>query len=302
MLRVRRPESLCARPALRSCSSMAVFLALLPNATARSRLKRAVDLERASRVRHAVRFAANWAEMHQCAMRTSAQVAVFDPYLSGSLDARSCAAFGARFPSPVLFAYGDFEGHAARDVLRLAQLGVSGVATLDHDDTPPELRLLLADALACSILAEVLEVLGTRLTPDLTQLVRYLFAHSNVSLTPDAVACAHHLHPKTLREHLRSAGLPPTQRLIVWMRLLHAASLLEDPARSVENVAFTLDFASVNAFRNQLQRYAAVSPTDLRARGGFRFLLREFERECTNGTSSTADDSATSGKQAFASV
>ncbi|MBA4156555.1 MAG: hypothetical protein H0X65_03660 [Gemmatimonadetes bacterium] len=78
----------------------------------------------------------------------------------------------------------------------------------------------------------------------------------------------------------RVLRLPPIQKLITWIRLLHAAHLLQDLARSIENVTLRKEFACVNSFRNQLQRYAGMSPSHLRVRGGFQYLLNKFRARC----------------------
>ena len=46
--------------------------------------------------------------------------------------------------------------------------------------------------------------------------------------------------------------------------------------RTIENVALTLDFPSVNAMRNQLRHYADLSPTEAREGGGLAVVLAAF--------------------------
>lgn len=95
-------------------------------------------------------------------------------------------------------------------------------------------------------------------------------------LTPADAARLYHGHANTLRVHLRAAGLPPLNQIIVWARLFRAAHLLGDPARAVESVAAALAYPSANALRNQLDRYAGLCPREVRAAGGLPALLQAF--------------------------
>ena len=81
---------------------------------------------------------------------------------------------------------------------------------------------------------------------------------------------------KTIRNRLVKAGLPPPRSVIAWNRLLHAARLLDDPGRRVEQIATILEFPSASAFDNMLRRYAALTPGELRTRGAFAWLLDAY--------------------------
>ena len=58
-----------------------------------------------------------------------------------------------------------------------------------------------------------------------------------------------------------------------------AARLLEDPGRTIEQVALKLDFASGTALRNMFKRYTGLRTTEVRENGGVRCLLHAFKRE-----------------------
>jgi transcriptional regulator GlxA family with amidase domain len=55
-----------------------------------------------------------------------------------------------------------------------------------------------------------------------------------------------------------------------------ASQLLEDPSRSADTVAAALDFPSASAFRNTCRRYLGASPSELRLRGGSRFVIERL--------------------------
>jgi AraC-like DNA-binding protein len=125
----------------------------------------------------------------------------------------------------------------------------------------------------------VLAALEDRIPDALVPAVRYLLFAAERPLGPQQVARATYRHEKTLRDQLRAAGLPSTQKLIIWARLFHAAQLLGSGRRSVENVAGTLDFPSASALANQLGRYAGVRPGELVGRADALERLLQIFRE-----------------------
>ena len=72
------------------------------------------------------------------------------------------------------------------------------------------------------------------------------------------------------------APLPPPNKLLTWGRLLVAARLLEDGARSADGVAQALSVPSGSAFRNTSQRYLAATPGEMRTRGGGKWVLERL--------------------------
>lgn len=253
---------------------MALVLSLLPDPTAHARVVCAAESLRGSRMAHRVYPAKTWDEVCSFTLRSATRAVIFDPFISGTLDMEACVQFRAAFSSVVLFAYGNFR--SADEVMRLAQCGVDGVAVRNLDDDPAALRELFRRALEHGFADRVLTTLADDLSPELVPVFRYLLEHTPELITPRDVASAAFCHPKTLRERLQRAHLPPTGHLIVWTRLLHAAYLLEDAGRTIENVAELLGFPSAAALGNQIKRYAGFSPLALRRSGGLLMLVKIF--------------------------
>lgn len=251
-------------------------IAFLASIRAQKRLRDALA-EREQRRGLSLQFAAGWEHAQALARSAPPDLLVFDPYEGDRLDSESIARFTAQFSACVLVAYSRFPHGCARDVLELSRAGVHAVATLDVDDAPQALAALLENALEAGMLGRAVSLLARRSPPPLrTLLPRALFL-SYRDLTPSSVASLCHCHPKTLRVHLRRAGLPSLAKLVVWSRLIRACHLLRDPRRSVESVALALGFASANSFRNQVLRYLGVCPTGLREREDAEFVLRRFQ-------------------------
>ena len=92
------------------------------------------------------------------------------------------------------------------------------------------------------------------------------------------MADALNVHRKTLVARLSGANLPTPSALISWCRILVAARLLEDPGRSVEQVALLLEFPSGTSMRNMMKRYTGLRPGEIRENGGVRCVLHAFKQ------------------------
>lgn len=90
------------------------------------------------------------------------------------------------------------------------------------------------------------------------------------------LAAALQLSPATLLRWCHRSGLPVPRRLLVWMRLLLAAELLDDPGQTVENVALACGYSSDDALRRALYGVVEMGPTTLRQRGAFRVISAAF--------------------------
>lgn len=86
-----------------------------------------------------------------------------------------------------------------------------------------------------------------------------------------------------LSECLKGHGLPSVGHLLLWSRLLHAGHWLVEPGRTAESVSRQLEYSSGAAFRRALKNYTGATPTEVIERGGLRFVLSHFRRECGLG-------------------
>lgn len=262
---------------------MGQIAAILPDPRVRARLSAAAKPDPSWRVEHQVTLAEAWPELYAAAQNKPLHVLVFDPYLQGSFDAASCAAFHRRFPSVVLLPYTHFAGRPVQDVLQLAALGVRRVVCRDEDDGAPRFRAILREALSDACATRIAAELEDVLSPELSAFLSQVVSSAGAPVCPDQVARVHFCHPKTLRQRLRAANLPPTNKLIIWARMLHAACLLEDPGRSVESVAQALDFPSPSALHKQMRRYVGLAPREVAAQGGLARAAAQFRARLRDG-------------------
>lgn len=256
---------------------MASFLALLPVHEARSRVRRALALDRVGGVEHRIEFVPGWEDVQERVLDGCWNVVLVDPQALDSRAVPELASLTNRFPSLSVVAYVDLQRAPGEDLLRLGDAGVRALVVLGVDDEPPSLLRTLTSAVCLPAMDGVRDLLEDRLCGLLRALVRPLLERSDRGLTVQELAGRHYgASPRTLRRHLRQAGLPSPSRLIAWCRLFHAVHLLSDPARSTRNVAEALDFSSGSALCKAVKRYTGLPPSKVLDRGGVSHLLTLF--------------------------
>lgn len=67
------------------------------------------------------------------------------------------------------------------------------------------------------------------------------------------------------------------EELLMWVRLMLVASLLEATDQTLESIAYEMQYGSPTALRNRIREYADLKATDLR-QGGLRLMLEAFHR------------------------
>jgi AraC-like DNA-binding protein len=256
---------------------MTRVVALLPSSTARERFEIAVA---SCFPPAAVTYVESWPALHTALGNSMCSLAVVDPFNRQGLASSRLAALQRAFPSVTLLLYGRFQSHNWRTLLQLVQLGVQHAIAFDMDDNPLRLRDALEAALedwrVHSLLDELLDLVPQRLH----HLVELLARDAGENWSPSRLALACDCHPKTLRGHLRLAGLPSTYRLVTWFRLFAAGRLLADQGRTVQQVANALGFPSTGAMRVQMHRYLGCAPSRLRERDALPLLRERFRAEC----------------------
>jgi len=182
------------------------------------------------------------------------------------------------FPSVPVVAYCALSPDSSREILALARAGVNDLILRGVDDVGVALRSVIATAQEHCGAKHVLEAITPLVPPSVVPFLRYCLEHARQAVTVADAAAALGVHRKTLVDRLATAQLPTPSAMIAWCRLTLAAQMLEDPARSVEQVALLLDFSSAASLRNMLKRYTGLSPREVRENGGLRCVLHAFRQ------------------------
>ncbi|HEX6927199.1 MAG TPA: helix-turn-helix domain-containing protein [Longimicrobiaceae bacterium] len=222
----------------------------------------------------------DWNELREL-VRTSppAALIVVDPYESRDELASPLRALLLEFPSITVVAALDLHPDRYRDLRTLGAWGVAEIIVRGEDDTTEAIGRRIR-----SIQGRPLQSLLERSLPANTsgQARALLMAAAEVVSTGGQareLARMLYLSPRTLLRWCERAELPPPRRILVWMRVLMAAELLDDPGRTVSSVAHACGYSSDNSLRRALQDFLDTTPTTLRREGAFATAARAFLRD-----------------------
>lgn len=183
------------------------------------------------------------------------------------------------FPSVQVVLYCALSPATSRDMLEFARSGVNDLVLRDVDDVRATLSAALTAAADHSSAHAILAEIEPMVPANVLAMIRYCLENGRRALTVEDVAAAMNVHRKTLVDRLSAAGLPTPSSIIAWCRLLVSARLLEDPGRTIEQVALLLDFPSGTSMRNMVKRYTGLRTGEVRENGGLRCVLHAFKRE-----------------------
>jgi AraC-like DNA-binding protein len=218
-------------------------------------------------------------------LRPGVAVVVFGP----DAVARFGSAFFERLrkllPSLVFAAYLPNNGLLPHLAFELGQAGID-LCVRDIDDHPTVLRKRVEEALSKRFVAQAAISLAAAV-PRLEHAGRgfsvseleSVLLRVNEMKTAGDLAYSLGMKLSHLRSTLRIAGLPNPRRFLAWCRIIIAARLLEDEARTVESVALWLDYASGPSFRNACRKLAHHTPTEIRKGGGLAYAAGLFEQQ-----------------------
>ena len=183
------------------------------------------------------------------------------------------------FPSVPVVMYLPMSAVVSGAVMAYAKAGVSQIVFQGVDDLKASLRSAVDAALDQVSAADLASDLDSLIPSTIMPFLRYCLEHARRDITVEEVASAMGVHRKTLVDRLKAARLPSPRSMIGWCRLLVAARMLDDPGRTIEQVALKLDFPSGAALRNMFKRYTGLRTTEVRENGGVRCLVHAFKRE-----------------------
>ena len=264
------------------------LLVLHPNGAFRERVRRL------STRGFRTSFLESWAALRRAVVSSPpSSILVVDPYADcGRGDPNLSAELRAllwEFPSATVLAALEIRPGRSRDLRTLGEWGVTDVISLVEDDTPEAIyrRLRAVEGRSLQTLLE------RTLPPLVSGRARMLMmtAAEVVAMGGKARELARRLHlsERTVLRWSERGGLPPPRRLLAWMRILLAASLLDDPGRSVLSVAHACGYASDSSLRRAMQDFLDAAPTALRREGAFPTASRAFLEELSRTRATVRD-------------
>ena len=248
---------------------MGIVAALVPNPARLFRLRAAI------RGRHLVESCPDWGAVTRLCGEQPVHLAILDLFAFGAMDLEPLRQLKRRFPRLTTVAYVSVGADRARDLFDVGRAGVDALIIAEQDDDPLAIAAVLEYAEARSVAGRLRLILADA-RPTVRDAVLVAVTRAHERLATEALARTLALSRRVLARHLERSGLPSPQRLLTWGRLVVAAHLLEDPARSADGVALALHFPSGSAFRNTCQRYLRATPSEIRGRGGAEWVIGEM--------------------------
>ncbi|HEX2093105.1 MAG TPA: helix-turn-helix domain-containing protein [Longimicrobiaceae bacterium] len=226
---------------------------------------------------------AGWDALRASLQRASlAAVAVVDPI--GTTGGRLCLspnlhALLSEFPTSTIIAATRVEASESDTLQELLDWGITEWIDLARECTPAALERRLR-----LVRSRPVQRLLDRAVPwGISNRARALLAVAADVVAaggqaPD-MAAALGVNRRTVPRWCERADLPPPQRLLAWLRVLLAAELLDDPARSLEAIARNCGYAGAPSFKTALRNLMQTTPRALRAQGAFQTASTTFAQE-----------------------
>jgi AraC-like DNA-binding protein len=183
------------------------------------------------------------------------------------------------FPSATVVAALEVRPGCSHDLRTLGEWGVTDVIAINEDDTGEAIARRLRAAQG----RPLQNLLNRSLPHTVSGRARTLLMAAAEVVSAGGkgrdLARALHLSERSVLRWSERAGLPPPRRMMAWMRILLAASLLDDPGRTVLSVACACGYASDSSLRRAMQDFLGTIPTALRREGAFARASRVFIQE-----------------------
>lgn len=178
--------------------------------------------------------------------------------------ARIISRIRERHPGLAIIAY--VESTQSDGYFDLGELGVDGVVS----SATPQHRLRTDVDYAFSMargerIARALE--GHFPSPG-PAAIAWAVAHASHDTSVDKLATALGHTPRELRDALSEAGLPAPAKILLWGRLLLAGARLGSDGRTVEEVAFSVGYATATSLARAMKVHTGLTPGQVSERGG----------------------------------
>lgn len=182
----------------------------------------------------------SWSELQATVQHQATDVVVADPSVTGSVQVEALETIRRHYPSLPVVVYTQLAPASIKAIVRLAKSGVEHVVLNRFDDEPQRFLELLESIPAYALGDRMLSALSGPLSCLPVTVVRaidQLFRSPGHFKNAQDLADAAGMPLRTLYRNLEPAGLFSARALVVSARLLRAYSYLQDPGRSIKDVA-----------------------------------------------------------------
>lgn len=240
-------------------------------------------LQGVSRDRFKLRRTENWEELREgVAAAPPAALILVDPYrdqTNGDGPSPRLSEILRAFPSATVIAVMDSRPSRYRDIWVLGEWGVAEIIQIEEDTSREALRRRLSSARSQPLRRLLTQDHGVSLTGRARSLIDAAVETVMGGGLPRDLARTLGFSPSTLLRWCQRSQIPNPRRLLVWMRVLFASALLDDPGHSVFSVGVACGYSGDQALRRAIRSVVPYTPSELRERGAFDTVSKAFFAE-----------------------
>lgn len=240
-------------------------------------------LNRIARDRFRILRVTSWAELWAgVAEAPPAALVLVDPYfgeLNGRRPSPHLSHLLKAFPSATVVVAMESTPSRYPDIRQMGEWGVAEVLQLDEDTSRESMRRRLLSARGQPLRRLLAHDPGFPLTGRARTLMDAAVETVMMGGYPRDLAQALGFSSSTLLRWCGRSQLPPPRRLLLWMRVLFASALLDDPGHSVFSVGLACGYSGDQALRRAIRAVIPLTPTQLRERGAFETASNAFFQE-----------------------
>jgi AraC-like DNA-binding protein len=272
------------------------LLILHPDPVVQERVKRA------ARDRFDTRQVESWEELRKgVAEAPPAAVVVVDPYFgaperrrtrlpdNGDGPSQNLRELLVSYPSATVVAGMDSTPTRHRDLWSLGEWGIAEILQTDEDTSLLAVRRRLLSARAQPLRRLLTHDDTVHLTGRARAIMDAAVETVLVGGLPKDLARSLGFSPSTLLRWCERSQLPNPRRLILWMRVLFASALLDDPGHTVFSVGVACGYSGDQALRRAIRAVLPMTPSELREAGAFETASRAFFEELASLRDQNAD-------------
>jgi len=216
---------------------------------------------------HSLTPVSSWIELRTVIVNKGAEILVADPGAAGTVQTDALEDLRRLFPSLTIVVYTSLAPASIKAIVRLAKSGVEHVVLNRFDDEPGRFRELLegipAYVLGEKMLLELAEPLST-LPMTVVRAIDQLFRSPGRFKNAQDLADVAGMNLRTLYRNLEPAGIYSARALVVSARLLRAYAFLQDPGRSIKDVASKAGYHSPWQLSQQLRELTGRTTEQVR--------------------------------------
>lgn len=231
---------------------------------------------------HSLTSVASWAELQALVQHRGMDLVVADPSAGGFVQVETLELLRREFPSLPLVVYTTLAPASIKAVVRLAKTGVEHVVLSRFDDQPGRFLELLegipGQALSDLMLQELAGPLSS-LPVTVVRAIDQLFRSPNEFKNASDLAAAASMNLRTLYRNLEPAGIFSARSLVVAARLLRAYAFLQDPGRSIKDVAAKAGYHSPWQLSQQMRELTGQTTEQVRKEVTGRALVSLLAEE-----------------------